>query len=62
MNVLKRIRKSLCMTQAQAAKAMGVTQSNVSKLERGQGDIHVSHVTKLAASKGLRVSFSLEDV
>ncbi|MDP2586914.1 MAG: helix-turn-helix transcriptional regulator [Candidatus Komeilibacteria bacterium] len=54
-----RLRKKNHMTQAQMAKKLGTSQSNVARLERGQQNFTVEFLDKIATvfNKELKISF-----
>lgn len=56
-------RKNMCMTQAEVAERMGVSQSRVSDLERGVvTDPYVSTITRWVRALGLRPSLDAVDL
>lgn len=57
--IMREIRKTLKLTQRQVAEALGVTQSNVSKIEAG-GDPPLSVLARMADAKGKRLRLTLE--
>ena len=59
IELMRRVRKVLKMTQKQVAEALGVTQSNVSKIET-TGDPTLSVLVRMAESKGKRLRLILE--
>ena len=54
VSVMRDIRKALELTQVEAAEILDMTQSNVSKLERG--DPTLSTIQRMVAAKGGKVS------
>ena len=60
--IVRRLRHELSLSQAEAAKALGTTQSNISKIE-ARADPPLSVLRRLLESKGgrLRVSALLPD-
>jgi transcriptional regulator with XRE-family HTH domain len=61
MNPLKTIRIKLGMTQVELADALGVTQAQISKYERGAPEIppqHARRLITLAQTKGKRFTFN----
>ena len=56
---MRLIRKSLKLTQQQVADLLGVTQSNVSKIE-ASGDPTLSVLARMAEAKGKRFRLTLE--
>ena len=57
--LMREIRKKLKLTQREAAEALGVTQSNVSKIETG-GDPTLSVLARMAEAKGMKLRLTLE--
>ena len=57
--LMREIRKKLRLTQKQVAAALGVTQSNVSKIEAG-GDPTLSVLARMASAKGKKLRLTLE--
>lgn len=60
LSLMKRFRVSLGMTQVEAAELLGMSQANVSKLEK-KGDPNVSILSRLAEAKGLRLRLAAEN-
>lgn len=60
------LRESLSITQAQLAESLGVSQPNVSKVERSKKDIHLSTIVDYVAALGgtleLKAVFSNQTV
>jgi DNA-binding XRE family transcriptional regulator len=57
--IMRQIRKSLKLTQRDVADALGVTQSNVSKIEAG-GDPSLSVLARMADVRGRRLKLTVE--
>lgn len=57
--LMRLIRKTLNLTQRQVAEALGVTQSNVSKIE-ASGDPTLSVLARMAEAKGKKLRLTLE--
>lgn len=57
--LMRVIRKALNLTQREVAEALGVTQSNVSKIESG-GDPTLSVIAQMANARGKRLRLTLE--
>lgn len=55
-----RLRKEKKMTQAQMAKKLGTSQSNIARLERGQQNFTIEFLDKIAKifNKELKISFN----
>jgi putative transcriptional regulator len=61
MNTIKTIRQKLGMTQAELATALQITQSQVSKYERGEQEISPAlarDLIRYAQTQGKRVTFN----
>ncbi|MNV90753.1 helix-turn-helix protein [compost metagenome] len=61
MSPLKTIRIKLGMTQVELAEALGITQAQISKYEKGSTEIPPQHARKLilfAQTKGKRFTFN----
>jgi DNA-binding XRE family transcriptional regulator len=59
IKLMRVIRKALRLTQQEVAVALGVTQSNVSKIEAG-GDPTLSVLARMAEAKGKKFRLTLE--
>jgi len=59
LELMREFRKTLKLTQKQVAEALGVTQSNVSKIESG-GDPSLSVLARMASAKGRKLQLRLE--
>ena len=59
IGVMRQIRKALRLRQKQVAEALGVTQSNVSKIET-TGDPTLSALAKMAEASGMKLRLTLE--
>ena len=59
IQLMRLIRKTLKLTQRQVADALGVTQSNVSKIE-ANGDPTLSVLARMANARGKRLRLTLE--
>jgi predicted XRE-type DNA-binding protein len=57
--LMRVIRKALNLTQREVAEALGVTQSNVSKIEAG-GDPTLSVIARMANARGKRLRLTVE--
>ena len=60
MNNVREIRTRLGMSQADLARAIGVTQGNVSHIEQGRQALMPAHATRLieiASERGVKISF-----
>ena len=57
--LMRQLRKALGLTQVEVARLLGVTQSNVSKIEVG-GDPSLSVLARMAEAKGMRLRLALE--
>jgi predicted XRE-type DNA-binding protein len=57
--LMRVIRKALNLTQREVAEALGVTQSNVSKIETS-GEPTLSVLSRMAEAKGKRLRLTLE--
>ena len=57
--LMRLIRKTLNLTQKQVAELLGVTQSNVSKIEMS-GDPTLSVLARMAEAKGKKLRLTLE--
>ena len=53
------MRKALKLTQREVAEALGVTQSNISKIE-ASGDPTLSVLARMAEAKGKKLRLTLE--
>ena len=56
---LKNARKAKGLVQMPLAGKIGTTQSAISRLEHGTGDLPLSTLRKLAAALGLRLDITL---
>jgi predicted XRE-type DNA-binding protein len=59
IELMRLIRKTLKLTQRQVAEALGVTQSNVSKIEMN-GDPTLSVLARMANARGKKLRLTLE--
>lgn len=59
--LMRDLRKSLGLTQRDVADLLGVTQSNVSKIE-ARGDPQLSILARMADAKGMRLRLTVESV
>lgn len=59
--VMRRLRLALNLTQKQVAQYLGVTQSNVSKLET-IGDPSLSALVRMANAGGMKLRITLEGI
>lgn len=59
IQLMRLIRKTLRLTQQQVAEALGVTQSNVSKIE-ANGDPTLSVLARMAKASGKTLRLTLE--
>lgn len=57
--LMRSLRKALGLTQAEVAALLGVTQSNVSKIET-RGDPSLSLLARIAEAKGKRLRLAVE--
>lgn len=57
--LMREFRKALGLTQVEVARLLGVTQSNVSKIENG-GDPGLSVLARMADAKGMRLRLAVE--
>jgi DNA-binding XRE family transcriptional regulator len=57
--LMRELRKALGLTQVQVAELLGVTQSNVSKIEV-RGDPSLSVLARMADAKGMRLRLAVE--
>ncbi len=57
ISVLRDVRKALALTQVEAAEILDMTQSNVSKLERG--DPTLSTIQRMVSAKGGKVTLQV---
>ncbi len=57
--LMRQLRKALGLTQAEVAELLGVTQSNVSKIEV-KGDPSLSVLARMAEAKGRRLRLAVE--
>lgn len=57
--LMRELRKALGLTQVQVAELLGVTQSNVSKIEV-RGDPSLSVLARMAEAKGMRLRLAVE--
>lgn len=57
--LMRELRKMLGMTQVEVANLLGVTQSNISKIEAG-GDPSLSILSRMADAKGMRLRLAVE--
>jgi DNA-binding XRE family transcriptional regulator len=57
--LMREMRKQLKLTQREVAEALGVTQSNVSKIE-ASGDPSLSVLARMADAGGKRLKLTLE--
>lgn len=55
-----RLRTALGLTQQQLSEATGVQQSEISRIERGQGNPTYRTLTRLAVAGGKRIAFVSE--
>jgi len=56
---MREVRQALGLTQVEVAKLLGVTQSNISKIEV-KGDPSLSVLARMAEARGRRFRLSLE--
>ena len=59
IELMRLVRKALNLTQKQVAEVLGVTQSNVSKIEAG-GDPTLSVLARMANARGKKLRLTLE--
>ncbi|HYI41494.1 MAG TPA: helix-turn-helix transcriptional regulator [Allosphingosinicella sp.] len=59
IRLMRELRTVLGLTQVEVAKLLGVTQSNVSKIEAG-GDPSLSVLARMADAKGMRLRLAVE--
>lgn len=57
--LMRQLRKALGLTQVEVARLLGVTQSNVSKIE-ARGDPSLSVLARMADAKGRRLRLAVE--
>lgn len=57
--LMREMRKALGLTQVEVARLLGVTQSNVSKIE-ARGDPSLSILARMADAKGRRLRLTVE--
>ena len=57
-SILKQKRKDLKMTQGELAELVGVKQSYISRLERGEEDVRISSLIPIANTLGLELKLS----
>ena len=57
--LMRQLRKALGLTQTEVAQLLGVTQSNVSKIEM-RGDPSLSVLARMADAKGRRLRLAVE--
>jgi DNA-binding XRE family transcriptional regulator len=57
--LMRELRKALGLTQVEVANLLGVTQSNVSKIEV-RGDPSLSVLARMADAKGMRLRLAVE--
>ena len=57
--LMRELRKALGLTQVEVARLLGVTQSNVSKIETG-GDPSLSVLARIADARGMRLRLAVE--
>jgi DNA-binding XRE family transcriptional regulator len=57
--LMRQLRKALDLTQTEVAGLLGVTQSNVSKIET-RGDPSLSVLARMADAKGMRLRLAVE--
>ena len=57
--LMRQLRKALGLTQVEVAQLLGVTQSNVSKIEV-RGDPALSILARMAEAKGKRLKLAVE--
>lgn len=57
--LMREMRKALGLTQVEVAQLLGVTQSNVSKIEVG-GNPALSILSRMAEAKGKRLRLAIE--
>lgn len=57
--LMRQLRKTLGLTQAEVARLLGVTQSNVSKIEAG-GDPSLSVLARMCDARGRRLRLAVE--
>ncbi|MES9947193.1 MAG: helix-turn-helix transcriptional regulator [Candidatus Thiodiazotropha sp.] len=55
------MRKNACISQAELGRRVGMDQSGISRLERGERPLTVSMLKLLAAALGVSPSALLED-
>ena len=56
---MREIRKGLGLTQVEVAELLGMTQANVSKIER-RGDPSLSVLARMAEARGKRLMLAVE--
>lgn len=56
--LMREMRKALGLTQVEVARLLGVTQSNISKIEVG-GDPALSILARMAEAKGKRLTLAI---
>lgn len=59
IELMRVMRRSLGLTQVEVAQLLGVTQANVSKIER-RGDPSLSVLSSMAEAKGKRLRLAVE--
>ena len=59
IELMRVLRRSLGLTQVEVAQLLGVTQANVSKIER-RGDPSLSVLSSMAEAKGKRLRLAIE--
>ena len=59
IQLMQQFRKGLGLTQTQVAEILGMTQANVSKIEK-RGDPSLSVLARMAEAKGMRLSLALK--
>jgi DNA-binding XRE family transcriptional regulator len=57
--LMRELRKALGLTQTEVARLLGVTQSNISKIEV-KGDPSLSVLARMAEAKGRRLRLTVE--
>ena len=57
--LMRELRKALGLTQVEVAALLGVTQSNISKIEM-RGDPPLSILARMADARGLRLRLAVE--
>ena len=58
---IKRLRQKAQLNQESVAKALNITQSALSHIERGESQVEISHLLRLPAILGCRITDLLPD-